>query len=84
VSTPDTSKVRLCAETVPSGRKCRQIALKDQPWCHAVVDPVNFRSAGACARSANGILNLQCSQGQLLLQIQCLPMLRGKYERMIV
>ena len=29
------SKVRLCAEILPTGLQCRQIALKDKPWCHS-------------------------------------------------
>ena len=29
------SKLRLCAEIMPSGKQCRQIALKTGPWCHS-------------------------------------------------
>ena len=39
MSIHNVSKVRLCTEILPSGRKCRQIALKDQPWCHSHLDP---------------------------------------------
>ena len=39
MSAQEASKVRLCADILPSGRQCRQIALKDQPWCHAHLDP---------------------------------------------
>ena len=30
-----TSKVRLCTETLPTGVRCTQIALRGQPWCRA-------------------------------------------------
>jgi len=28
------SKVRLCAQILPTGSQCRQFALSSRPWCH--------------------------------------------------
>jgi len=27
------SKVRVCAQTLPTGSQCRQFALRNRPWC---------------------------------------------------
>jgi hypothetical protein len=33
------SKIRLCAEILPTGLRCKQIALKSAPWCHSHARP---------------------------------------------
>ena len=33
------SKVRLCAEILSTGKRCRQFALKGQSWCYSHADP---------------------------------------------
>src|ERR1700741_3245004 len=48
MSPTQDSKIRLCADILPTGLRCRQIALKDQPWCHAHAQP------GQRERNADG------------------------------
>jgi len=44
-----TSKVRLCTETLSTGVRCTQIALRGQPWCRAH-SSANHRERNADAR----------------------------------
>ena len=43
------SKVRLCAETLSTGNRCTQFALRNQPWCRNHADP-NHRERNEAAR----------------------------------
>ncbi len=56
MSPTQDSKVRLCADILPTGVQCRQIALKDQPWCHAHAEP-GQRERNADGRQLIGMIS---------------------------